>query len=135
MTEDEYIEPELPTAEGAKPVLVYEPSHLQEKRDVQDLLKQIRKEQPDMTVAVLVRDYIIKSKVGKWLREAGLEYQEIKKGYSYKVLTPGIKMVTYFLPKAWNSISSFYRFWITGFSLIYMMSQRQIKTRIPLMIL
>lgn len=99
LTEDEYIEPELPTAEGAKPVLVYEPSHLQEKRDVQDLLKKIRKEQPDMTVAVLVRDYIIKSKVGKWLQEADLEYQEIKKGYSYKVLTPGIKMVTYFSAK------------------------------------
>lgn len=95
MTEDEYIKPELPTVEGAKPVLVYEPSHIQEKLDVQTLLKTIRKQQKEMTVGVLGRDYSTMQAIKDWLDQAGLEYQEIKKGRLYQVLTPGIKVVTY----------------------------------------
>lgn len=95
MSEDEYIQPELPTREGDKPVLVYEPSHEQEKSDVQSLLQTIVSQQPDLTIGVLGRDAQHISTIKSWIDSAGLSYQEIKKKCIYKVLTPGIKVVTY----------------------------------------
>lgn len=95
MAEDEYIQPELPTIEGTKPLLVYEPSHGQERNDIQSLLHTIIKEQKDITIGILGRDFSNLKSIKMWLRQAELPYQEIKKKGNYKVLTPGIKVVTY----------------------------------------
>ena len=95
MSENEYIQPELPDREGAKPVLVYEPSYGQEEEDVQALIKEIRERRPDETVAVLGRDWNTVKKIKGWMNDNDIIYEEIRNKNDYKVLTPGVKVVSY----------------------------------------
>ncbi len=95
MDEDEYVPPELPEEQGPEPVLVYEQSYAQEREDVVSLINKILQKQPDFTVAVLGRDFDAVKKIKTWLNKEFIPYQEIKKNNDYKILEPGVKVVTY----------------------------------------
>lgn len=93
---DDYTEPELPKREGPLPMLLYEKSYHQEEVDVTSLIKHIQKKYPEATIGILGRDkktYI--ARIKKWLNSAGIPYQTIANEYEYKILEPGVKVVTY----------------------------------------
>lgn len=92
---DDFTIPELPKREGPLPQLIYESSHRQEQEDIITLIKEIRSNKPDSTIALLGRDKTYIRKIQVWLNTASIPYQLIEKNKEYKVLEPGVKVVKY----------------------------------------
>ena len=93
--EEDFTLPELPEREGKLPKLIYEHSHNQEREDVISLLKEIIEKKPKATIAIIARDINYINKVKSWLSSASIPFQHICNGEKYKVLEPGVKVVTY----------------------------------------
>lgn len=93
--EEDFTLPELPEREGKLPKLIYEHSHNQEREDVISLLKEIIEKKPKATIAIIARDINYINKVKSWLSSASIPFQHICNREKYKVLEPGVKVVTY----------------------------------------
>ena len=93
--DDDYTIPELPEREGPRPLMIYEKSYHQESVDIISLVKRILQEKPKATIALLARDKIYRKKIISWFNVASISYQIIENKAEYKVLEPGVKLVTY----------------------------------------
>lgn len=91
--DDAYTKPVLPERRGEKSVLRYTTTLSSEGREVRELVKQIRAGNKDFTIGVLARDKYCMATVQDWF--SGMNYQVIVHKGDYKVLEPGLKLVTY----------------------------------------
>lgn len=91
--DDAYSKPVLPERRGEKSVLRYTTTLSSEGREVRELVKQIRAGNKDFTIGVLVRDKNCMETIQDWF--SGMKYQIIVNKGDYKVLEPGLKLVTY----------------------------------------
>ena len=91
--DDAYARPVMPERRGEKSVLRYTTTWSSEGKEIRELVKQIRAGNKDFTIGVLVLDKNSMNTVESWFD--GMEYQKIAKYCDYKVLKPGLKLVTY----------------------------------------
>lgn len=93
MEEGDYTPPDLPTREGPKPILRYEPSLAQEEKDVRTLVETILRENPDATIGVLACDHDCMKKFSEWF--SNIPYEIIGGKDECHITRKGLKIVTY----------------------------------------
>ena len=88
--------PELPEREGPLPCLIYCSSLRKEGQMMCNLARQILIDSPNATIGILARDFANFQWTANCLNDAGLPFEEVSKRHKEtRILTPGIKLVTY----------------------------------------
>lgn len=89
----EYTEPVYPTRIGKDyPYIIECSDKTNEKEFLIGLLKGIKDK--GITIGVLYRDYLTKTEIESFLKEAGIAYEEIRRDAEWSLETPGVKLVT-----------------------------------------
>ena len=94
--EDGDITPlEVPDREGPLPRLIYSDSIYQQEVDVIEHIKRIQADSPNSTIGIFGRDAVCLDQIKVWLTTANIPFETFVKNGDFKVLSPGIKLITY----------------------------------------
>lgn len=94
LTEDMRVT-EVPDREGPKPQLYYVESEMEEYSHIAEIIKAERQKNTGFTIAVIVRSKRDLEKIEKGLRSRGItDYQKFRDP-DFKMLKPGVKLITY----------------------------------------
>lgn len=86
---------EIPDREGPKPQLYFMESDLDEYSRIAEILKKEQREHPDFTIAIIVRSARDMNRMEEALKSKGITYYQRFDAAGFKILTPGIKLITY----------------------------------------
>ena len=93
--DEEILERDRPVREGPLPRLLYCRSVAEVNRSVVELVKRIMSDSAESTIGILVRDRAGLTSMSDALRRAGIPFVDIKNDVNARLLTPGVKLVTY----------------------------------------
>lgn len=94
LSEDDRSDHVIPKWQGQKPNVVLLKSIEDEKNLLLDIVRKWREEFNDQTIAVIASKNAQLDNIATWLKEAGINFEIIKKDQDFDITKPGVKLVT-----------------------------------------